>query len=74
MVLVDVYELTAINRKVICKHYASKERIIEILKHFMVFKNFIDCSNYSRWNNMFSVLSMADICHQLKAIHNDYAI
>ena len=45
MVLVDVHE-TAINRRVLCKQYASTERNIEVFKHFMVFENFIYCSHY----------------------------
>ena len=44
---------------------------IEIPKHFMLFlKNLIDCSHYPCLNNGYLVLSVAYICHQVKAIHN----
>ena len=61
----------AINRKVLCEQYASTEKNIEVPKHFKAFfGNCIDCAYYACQNNVYLALPIADICHQLKAIHN----
>ena len=54
------------------KHYASTEKcnFWSLLLFYGFFENFIDCSQYPSWSNVYSDLPITDICHQLKTIHN----
>jgi len=59
------------NREVrLCKQYASTEKNIEVPKHFMAFLRTLVIALTSHVGIMSLLLPSADICHQLKAIHN----
>ena len=64
----------AINRKDLCKQYASTEKNIEVPKHFMALSRtlLIALTIYVRIM-LYLVFPIADICHQLtslKALRN----
>ena len=53
--------------QIVCQHRKN----IEVPKHFMAFlRTFGDCSHYPCQDNVYLLLPSADICNQLKAIHN----
>ena len=58
----------------IVKFYGSpkpaQKKLLKTQLFYGFFENFINCSQYPSWRNVYSDLPITDIFHQLKAIHN----
>ena len=48
----------------------AQKKFLSPQTFYEFFENLSDCFHYPCYNNVYLLLHSADICHQLKAIHN----